>query len=31
MTWLAPTAERHVPHFHCADFVADMSAAPFEE
>jgi HD superfamily phosphodiesterase len=31
MTWLAPTAERHVPHFHCADFVAVMSAAPFEE
>lgn len=31
MTWLAPTAERHVPHFHCADFVEVIGAAPFEE
>lgn len=31
MTWLAPTAERHVPHFHCSDFVDVIGAAPFKE
>jgi hypothetical protein len=31
MTWLAPTAERHVPHFHCSDCVEVIAAAPFAD